>query len=474
MNVKSIFFSVLICTFNLVHSQSGYPVSIILKKDTTGNITKTITRAYGNNSISYIEKGGIHYFSAALHLSPTSDWLGYDSVLLKNVEIGANYTINDFKVVDSSHIYCCGKYDNGLNLNQGFIAFFSISDFIVDNIINFKIMNNLQSSEGYVADLTKIETFFIATKLHVIAIGTTFDSKACILEIVGTKGATSGTYNTGSSSASEKFNDIAVTDNYVVTVGSISSSDATIRRFPKQSIFSNSAYNSLAYSYPTNTSNNNPTMYIAENTDDFLIAPVVDDIVAIASYWYYPPLADLGNNLQGTLMRIYNIASTSAPSMMTSMSINQPYYSGNWKLKELQYNGSLQMFSLLQDMEISSTQQLSSTISTLDLVNNPTIARFEYHPDIELTSLDNISNSEYSISGGFNNDAPSYFIIMGDKINNTPSSCSGNFTGTISYKSIYGNKDINADINISNGTLSFTTIKFTNNYSTRMVLSCIH
>ena len=472
MKVKNILFGILMCTAYLAYSQNTTPVSVLLKKDTTGIITKTITRAYGNNSISYIEKGGNHYFSAALHLSPTSDWLGYDSVLLKNVEIGANYTVNDFKVVDSSHIYCCGKYTEGNN-NKGFIAFFNIFDFITNNTINFKVMNSFQTDEGYVADLTKIETFFLSNKLHTIAIGSTVASKACILEIVGPKGAVSGIYSIGESTVSEKFNDIAVTDNYVVTVGSVGSPDAAIRRFPKQSIFSNAANNSLAYSYPTNTSNNNPTMYLAEKTDDFLITPVIDDIVAIASYWYYPPLANLGNNLQGTLMRIYNIAPTSAPSMMTSMSLAQNYYSGNWKLKELQYNGSLQMFSLLQDMELPSNQQLSSAVSILDLVNNPTLVQTKYQPDVEITSLDNISNSTYSIMGGFNRYATSYLIIIGNKINNTPSSCIGNFSGTISYKSIYGEKEITSDMTVHNQPLDFGYIKFTNNYSTRMVLSCI-
>ncbi|MBO7200346.1 MAG: hypothetical protein J6V54_03015 [Bacteroidales bacterium] len=472
MKVKNILFGILMCTAYLAYSQNSTPVSVLLKKDdTTGIITKTITRAYGNNSISYIEKGGLHYFSAALYLSPTFDWLDYDSVLLKNVEIGADYTVNDFKVVDSSHIYCCGKYTNGIN-NKAFIAFFNISDFIISNTINFYVIDNLPCNYGDVADLTKIETFFLSNKLHTIAIGYTDASEACILEIVGPKGSTSVTYKVGSSSASEKFNDIAVTDNYVVTVGSIGSPDAAIRRFPKQSIFSNAANNSLVYTYPTNESN--PAMYLAEKTDDFLITPVIDDIVAIASYWYYPPLANLGNNLQGTLMRIYNIAPAAAPTMMTSMSLGQNYYSGNWKLKELQYNGSLQMFSLLQDMELPSTQQLSSALSTLDLVNNPTLVQTEYRPDVELTSLDNISNSTYSIMGGFDNSVSTYFIIMGDKISNTSSLCSNEFNGTIYYKSIYGEKEITSDMTVHNQPLVFSYIKFTNNYSTRMVLSCIH
>ena len=470
MNVRNILFGILMCTAYLAYSQNSTPVSVILKKDTTGIITKTITRAYGNNSISYIEKGGNHYFSAALYLSPTSDWLGYDSVLLKNVEIGANYTVNDFKVVDLSHIYCCGKYTEGNN-NKGFIAFFNISDFIANNTINFYVIDNLPCNGADVADLTKIETFFIADELHTIAIGSTDYPKACILEIVGPKGAVSGIYSIGESTVLEKFNDIAVTDNYVVTVGSIGSPDAAIRRFPKQSIFSNTANNNLAYTYPTNESN--PAMYLAEKTDDFLITPVVDDIVAIASYWYYPPLANLGNNLQGTLMRIYNIAPAAAPTMMTSMSLAQNYYSGNWKLKELQYNGSLQMFSLLQDMELPSNQQLSSAVSILDLVNNPTLVQTKYQPDVEITSLDNISNSTYSIMGGFDRYATSYLIIIGNKINNTPSSCIGNFSGTISYKNIYGEKEITSDMTVHNQPLDFGYIKFTNNYSTRMVLSCI-
>ena len=454
------------CTAYLAYSQNTTPTHILFKKDSVGNIAKTITRAYGNNSISYMEIDGKHYFSYASYMQTVPE----DSVLLNSVEISADYTVNDFKVVDSSHIYCCGKYTEGID-NYGFIAFFNISDFITNNTINFKVMNNFQSYDEDVSDLTKIETFFLSNKLHTIAIGTTSNSKACILEIVGTKGATSVTYKVGSSSASEKFNDIAVTDNYVVTVGSISSPDATIRRFPKQSIFSNAANNSLAYTYPTNESN--PTMYLAENTDDFLIAPVVNDIVAIASYWYYPPLANLGNDLQGTLMRIYNIAQTTAPVMMSSISINQLYYSGNWKLKELQYNNSLQMFTLLQDMELPSTQQLSSVISTLDFVNNPNITQFKYLSGIELRSLDNITNSIYNIISGYAvANSTNYFILIGDKVNNQSLPCGYDTYSTNSFKTTYENKDINMDIAVFTSPFNCTHIKFTNNYSIRLIYSC--
>ena len=152
------------CTAYLAYSQNTTPTHILFKKDSVGNIAKTITRAYGNNSISYMEIDGKHYFSYASYMQTVPE----DSVLLNSVEISADYTVNDFKIVDSSYIYCCGVTNS---TSQGFIAFFSISDFIVDNTINFKVVNNLQSNDGHVEDLTKIETFFIANKLHVIAIG---------------------------------------------------------------------------------------------------------------------------------------------------------------------------------------------------------------------------------------------------------------------------------------------------------------
>ena len=76
--------------------------------------------------------------------------------------------------------------------------------------------------------------------------------------------------------------------------------------------------------------------------------------------------------------------------------------------------------------------------------------------------------------GGFDNSVSTYFIIMGDKISNTSSLCSNEFNGTIYYKSIYGEKEITSDMTVHNQPLVFSYIKFTNNYSTRMVLSCIH
>ena len=50
------------------------------------------------------------------------------------------------------------------------------------------------------------------------------------------------------------------------------------------------------------------------------------DTIAIASYWYIPAAANLGTNLRGTLVRIYDLSTTTAPTMMTSMSVNQNYY----------------------------------------------------------------------------------------------------------------------------------------------------
>ncbi len=131
MKVKNTLLSLLIFTVCFAYGQNTAPTHILFKKDSVENIAKTITRAYGNNSISYMEIDGKHYFSYASYMQTVPE----DSVLVNSVEINADYTVNDFKIVDSSHIYCCGVNNS---TSQGFIAFFSISDFIVDNIINFK------------------------------------------------------------------------------------------------------------------------------------------------------------------------------------------------------------------------------------------------------------------------------------------------------------------------------------------------
>lgn len=473
MNIKNIIFSIVLCTLCHAHCQNNIPAYIYLRKDTTGNVTNSIVRAYGNNSILYIEKGGKHYFSAAIYDPANSNWNSHIAVSLKNVEINNSYTVNDFKIIDNSFVYYCGKYFDSSDYKfKGFIGFFKISEFLSNNIINMNIYKNFSLGGSYVgiSNLSKLEVFYESGKLHIVSIGSTSNhNKACILEIVSNLAGIAGSYNVGVlENSNETIDDIAVTDNYVVTVGGmISSPDAAIHKFSRQNIFSDTVPYDTTYTYPTNEIDSN--LHVSEDLENFLITHVLDDIVAIASYWHISESADIGTNLQGTLLRIYNTATTSEPTMMTSMSINRIEYNGNWKLKELDYNETYETFTLLQNTEISQTN-LVSLISSINFSGNP-IVQSEYAPETELTSLDNGPNSDYNLISGHGKNAPTYFILLGDKINSN-SSCATKLPEQISFKSIYNSKKTKINIPVYTNPITFSTEKLYSTYSTSMVLSC--
>lgn len=468
MKARSILFSVLICTVCFGYGQSGNPVSLISEiSDSTNLVTKTIIRDYEGLAVAYIEKGGKHYFTVSEKTSRATAL----NIAMKKAEISSDYSINDF-IFYGKNLYCCGTFTK----ECGFIGSVKITDFIESNSFDFKVYSDFKDQGNiykYVKELTKLVMYQYSDIFYIASIGKTIDQykkeRGCVMIVAMSPEGANMFYKVGESSLlQETFNDIEVTPNYVVTVGSVSSSpDATIRRFSKYSILTNQPYSSTVYKYPTEE--DIPTLHLAEDLKDFLITKVIGDTVAIASYWYYPPSANLGTNLKGTLFRLYDLANPSAPTMMTSMSIDQAYYYGNWKLKELQYNDSLQSFVLLQNAEVSQ-HSLQSMITRLKF--SPLSAQSEYYPNIEITSLDNIESSVYCLLNGYSKPLADRYFMIANKLDNYNSNntCGIYKSDTISFKTIYGSKTDNISLNtfgenfkfIPIGYLSITTEVFNN------------
>ena len=436
MKTKSTLLILLIFTVCFAYGQSGNPVSLVSEiSDSTNLVTKTIIRDYEGLAVAYIEKGGGHFFTISDTPSQTNP---ANNIELKKAEISSNYSVEDFKVY-GDYIYCCGIYMN----YYGFVGFANIKDLLEHSTFDFKAYNNFKnpSDDNYViTKLFKIEVFESNDDFRIVAIGKIMNSKAktksCLLKIVTNLNATNMVYKIlESSSDKEEINDIAVTDNYVVTVGSIfGRNEAAIRRFDKYHLVSNLT---TVYTYPTNE--NNSTLYIAEDINDFLITKVSGDTIAIASYWYIPAAANLGTNLRGTLVRIYDLSTTTAPTMMTSMSVNQNYYIGNWKMKEFQYNNTFSSFTILQDAEEFSNT-LESILTRISF--NPLVVQTEYYPNIKLSSLDNVEGTMYCLLNGFSKPTANTYNMLSVKLNNYNNSntCAVYQSGTISFKSIYTSK----------------------------------
>ena len=460
-----ILFGILICTACLAYGQNSTPVSLISEiSDPANLVTKSIIKDYNGIPIAYIEKGGRHYFTAAIQGSYTN------SIELKKAEINTAYSVKDF-VFNGKDLYCCGTYMN----EHGFIGYVKIADFIESNRFDFLIYKDFKNQfkdYHHVKDLTKLVFYQYSDLFYIVTIGKTIDEyykeKGCTMAIVMSPDGTKS-YKVGESSASQEvFNDIVATPNYVVTVGSTSSSpDAAIRRFTKHSILTSQPYSSTIYKYPT--VEDDSTLHVVENINDFLITKVMGDTIAIASYWYIPPSANLGTNLKGTLLRIYNLNTPSAPNMMTSMSINQTFYTNNWKLKELQYNDILQTFTLLQNRDISQNS-VQSTITRLKF--NPISIQSEYYNNIELTSSDNIEGSAYYLISGYSKPTANKYFMIKNKLDyyNQGNTCGIYNNENITFKNIYTYKTENVPLNtfgtnfnfIHIGYISITTEIFNN------------
>lgn len=485
MNVKLkyVALAVLLSLIGFSYGQNS-PDYVLLKKDTVGTITKTIVREYQKNSISYIERGGRHYFTAAIRTQSSTCADCYDSVMLRNVEIDPRCSVNDFKIVNKTYLYFCGNFYKNQEY-KGVVGFFKITDLLRNASLDLNIHDDFvyheNNSEKNVVDLNKMEILGIGESFRIITIGETEDSKSCILELSMNRiGDENGIYNIGVlNQKQERLNDIAVDLNeYVVTVGSIyNEGNASIRRYPRiGSIFSDAALLNAVDTYPTNESADSNINFVIENTNSIQMAAVLElqeDIVAIASYWYNPSIPSLGDDLQGVLLRFFNLTTPGSPVMIASMSIDQNYYNGGWELKELDYNPILQTFTLLQDMEVSPTSRVSLVSAISFPGNTPTIQSSGY-PDIEFTSFDEILGTRHNVISGYAKSVPTYFILAGDKINSSYTCDGSSVNQTITQKNTYWSKRHNEGMKVSSDVLSFNPQTCSNISSTYMVLSCQH
>ncbi len=477
MKVSVKYFMILLffCMVEYTYGQNVNVSHLLLEKDTIGNITKTIVRGYDKSAVLYIEQNGKHYFTSMSYSEPDTGH-NFNLVNLKKLEIDPSYNVNDFKIVGKDYVYFCGEHIQN-NDSYGFIGFFELQELLQGNMnADIKIQDNfvqniVSTNIDRVANLDKMEVFFESDKFHLVAIGNTSNSVSCVFEMItDVVGDINGTWQFGMTNCtSEKMNDIAVTDKYVVTVGTCYSySYSTIRRYLKQGIFSNTVDYDIAYFYPPNESAS-ATEYLADDMDNILITPIQGDTIAIASYWYNS--ANQTPHLNGVLIRIYDMSSAPAPLMLASMSINQSYYNGKWELKEFMYDTIFQTFALLQNMEESqSPNSLVNSFSVIDLINM-SIETVSY-PGMEFTSFDRCFVSDYNILLGYDINKRSKLLFAVDKMNDFNICYGNNLNLSTNFKSIYTHKFVDEGFSIYWGNLSFYNEYFIDFMSQYMDVIC--
>ena len=477
MKVSVKYFMILLffCIVGYTYGQNMNVAHLFLEKDTIGNITKTIVRGYDKSAVLYIEQNGKHYFTSMSYSKPDTGH-NFNLVNLKKLEIDPSYNVNDFKIVGTDYVYFCGEHIQN-NDSYGFIGFFDLQELLQGNVnAEIKIQDNfvqniVSTNIDRVANLDKMEVFFESDKFHLVAIGTVSNSRSCVFEMItDAVGDINGTWQFGMTNCtSEKMNDITVTDNYVVTVGTCYSySYSTIRRYLKQGIFSNTVDYDIAYFYPPNESAS-ATEYLADDMENILITSIQGDTIAIASYWYNS--ANQTPHLNGVLIRIYDMSSVPAPLMLASVSIDQNYYNGKWELKEFMYDTIFQTFALLQNMEESqSSNSLVNSFSVIDLINM-SIETVSY-PGMEFTSFDKCFVSIHNILLGYDVNNTSKLLFAVDKMNNLDICYGNNLNLSTNFKSIYTHKFVDEGFSIYWGNLSFYRDYFINFISQYMDVIC--
>jgi hypothetical protein len=455
MNIKACTLSILLFAVSLVYSQQPPVSHVAIDTNSSVAVKKTIVRSYKKYAVSYIEDSGKHFYTITEShdvQNPASN------MTIKKVEIDSRYDVTDFKVIDN-YIYCCGNLPN----NYAFVGFANIEELLLNNNFDFYVYDNfcdVYDYDHYVEKLSKLEVYKVEDGFRVVAIGKSIDRffkiRSCLLEIViSSLGNTNITYKVGESPLDvETINSLVVTDNYVATVGTLYENSTAIRRFDKNSIFADTTNIKRVYTYPTNEEQ--ISLLISEDRNNILATPIINDTIAVVSYWYHAPMTNLGSDLQGVLFRVYDINTPTAPTMVTSLTLNHYNYIGNWNLNEIQYNSILKAFTLLQYTNIS-PNSLGSLFSVIKFNNNP-IVQSEYYSNIELNSLDNIRGTRYCLLSGY--DILGAYAMIAAKIDNYTSTntCGTYINGTTASKTIYTSKIESEEMVTFGDNKSFTKV----------------
>lgn len=386
------------CT-NWVQAQSR-----LAQTQYTNPISNQIVRCYNQtNIISYLVSGNDHYFV-----------LDDNSGTLIHQTIQKNYDVNDF-VVYNDYVFFCGQ--NTLS-SSAFVGFFDINDlfynegsFHITEGFLTSISSNSSSSGWFVLtnsdsvqNLTKLIAFKDSLgETTVVAIGSTKDDIACVIELKLLSGQQGWNYTTGTVSQSwasnERMERICLTDNYVVT-GGYSMNDSRFicfRIFHRNSLFAADVIQDTVHYYSHNYYSTPTDVYsISYPIKEFAITDMDSDRIAVFSLWNY----DISSSgADGHMLSVIDIRKT-----LTTLGCNQVYSvsmyypsSYNRPIYDIRYNAQQAVLYFL-----FTTDSPIGQYSFLGQMPYPPVANqfvTSYFTDIVYSSLDSYDANSFLIFG---------------------------------------------------------------------------
>ena len=287
----------------------------------------------------------------------------FSTMTLTHAELPSNADVQDFEILNGL-VYFCGIY-----ANHPYIGHFDIAQLFGGTGDYYFCGLFPAPTSGQITYPHKLDVFTAAGENHVVVVGESQSSAAAglipttfVMDFVTNL---NGTYISAQfvqdSGNVDHFDDVAVTDDYVVTIENKTDGNAHYMRLydrpvaAGQNIFSTSLWNTYYYSQG---------IYFPES--DFLVRHLSGNTFATVchtnSYGQHGAAYSVydGSNL---LFRYYTPQGTALGT--------------GWKLNELSYNQYSQALSLLQDMDLPSTGSLESAVCQTDPANST----WAYHID---------------------------------------------------------------------------------------------
>lgn len=329
------------------------------------------------------------------------------------------YYVNDFEIYRHDTVIMCGYYMS--NTQDGFIGCFGIYQAFFLSYPIFLANNFLASTSNQtvpVREFKEVEVYekpvMQGTKTSAVAVGILGGNTggSCVLETIIDMSTFTPiwAYSSGTSGEySEEMNQITITNNYIVTGGTMFNDyDAVkMRVFMKTSapdIFSYTSYGTNGYDDVYYFPSNNVPQYanaFPVISNNWQMTWTVNNEVALASFWQYgyPPNY---TTYEGVLLHVYDIT-----DMLTIPNVAPLHTLINYdktniisRIKDIRYNRQSQALYLLMDID---SQNLTYESITAEIPYPPTPGTFQFHylSGITRDHLDNFDFDQNYISSGY-------------------------------------------------------------------------
>ena len=362
----------------------------ITQVDYPQGMQHAIVREYKYPStVSYVETATDHYFAY-------SD----SSMVVKNIEFSHDIFVTDFEIHDQ-YGYFCGYNDVS---GKGVWGWFDVST-IDNNCFKYHIFDGFECNGLYADSLFGLAVFEEQGQLHVVTVGCTaepmtVDKWPCLIEIVGTEGASAGwNYQMGVSNNEgqpfHRLRDVCVTDNYVVAAGEtgIAYKSEGYRVHLRSNAFQPGGPHDMLRLF---ASDDNP---YSHNGKDVVLTHTDGDLFVSATHAYLDP----SNAVAGVLVGVYDVAQMLV-GIGATPAVSKLYGSllsgGGFTIRGLLYSSALDEIALLVDgMFVSSGTFTGSVIAEMYYPALYAVSQ-NIIKDISLFSLDNYDGQHSLLSQG--------------------------------------------------------------------------